>query len=337
VEDPDTVACHAAALAASEGLVVSTSDENAVEVRIPDTLNQLGLRFVRSELGYETGLPSGVPVNFDGFQPIPRHASGEQIPGGIMSIDHVAINVLDVDATLDKLEKVVPWSQVRTFDEHRLARPLRAVTIGSPTSEGLLTVVQPTAQHSVFQQALQANGGVSVHHVALRCSDIISFADHMAAQGRWAVMPPPDRAYYDMVRPMALKFVDEADFEKLATHGMLIDCSGDCAIVQVFLPYLGDVPNVFFELIGRLPPRHQDSSRMAAPGCGGFGDANVTRLYDCLVSAVDQPPVEWARGAVPTTPRARRSLPAQRPAGRRAAAARAAGRPRGGAARAQAA
>jgi 4-hydroxyphenylpyruvate dioxygenase-like putative hemolysin len=197
VDDPDAFACRAAELDVCEPAAIQPEGEGAVEIRMPDVLGDLGLRLVKSPVEEVDGLPSGAPVLFDGFEPIEAAAPRQEIPGAVIGIDHVAINVPDADATLDKLKKVLAWTHFRSFDERRLARPLRAVTIGSPTTEGLLTVVQPTAQRSVFQQVLQAHGGVSVHHIALRCSDIIRFADHMAGLGHWSVMPPPDRRYYD--------------------------------------------------------------------------------------------------------------------------------------------
>jgi 4-hydroxyphenylpyruvate dioxygenase len=287
---PDVVAGRAIALAGQAGGTSPTLCPAGIELSRPDLLGDLALRFLDGPLLASETLPSGIPLGIPGFAPLAHDAEEPDAPGSIVGIDHVAITVPDVATVSGWLGSLLGWTHFRTFEERVLDRPLNAVTLGSPTSEGLLTIVQPTSADSVFRRALNANGGVGVHHIALRCSDVIRLVDHLARHHRWACMPPPSGDYYEAIRPTALEFLSESEFELMRRYGMLFDAAGDCALIQVFLPYLCDIPGVFFELIGRVPRRGGAKPAVVAPGCGGFGDGNVTRLYDCLVRAIDAPP-----------------------------------------------
>jgi 4-hydroxyphenylpyruvate dioxygenase len=262
-----------------------------MEVRMPAMLKQIGLRFLSSELAPGPGLLSGVQNGLAGFsRGKDASTSGPAAPGGIVSIDHIAINVNDARTVSERIKEVLEWHFFREFKEDILQRPLSALTLSSDTAEGLLTFVQPTRKKSVFADTLTANGGACVHHIALNCENILQFADHMAGRGLWETMPAPDENYYRELKPIALAFLDEDEFEKLQRYGMLLDAGEDCALIQVFLPYLNDMPGIFIELIGRIPRRGSVTSQATAPGCGGFGDHNVTHLYDCMVKAVTQDP-----------------------------------------------
>jgi 4-hydroxyphenylpyruvate dioxygenase len=278
--------------------VMRVMEHGIIDVSMPQTTGRIGLRFVASERCPVANSPSGMPRGIPGFELSPEALTpAPSVPGGIIGIDHIAINVKSVPSICERLIQVTGWTFFRAFDESILRRPLNAITLQSQTAEGLLTIVQPTSASSIFDHTLRANGGTCVHHIALRCENILQFADFMFTRGLWETMPAPSPEYYREIRPIALDFVDDGEFRKLQRYGMLLDFENDCALIQVFLPYLGDVPGVFFELIGRVPRRGARLEGPPAPGCGGFGDRNVTELYDCLVRAVDQ----WPGGRVSPT------------------------------------
>ena len=282
-----------AVLCADRDETMTPRTHRMVDVSLPHTLGGMGLRFTEAELAHADGIPSGIARGVGGFDLLDANATTRPgAPGGVIGIDHVAINVKEVPEVCARLQAITGWTFFRAFKEEVLHRPLTATTIQSETAEGLLTIVQPTADDSIFAHALAAAGGASVHHIALRCEDILQLADYLFARGMWETMPPPAPDYYREVEPLASEFMSDEAFSKLRRYGMLLDFQDDCALVQVFLPYLGDVPGVFFELIGRLPRRGAHSNRRPAPGCGGFGDRNVTELYDCLLRAVNQWPGE---------------------------------------------
>ena len=290
VDNPSILAARAADLV--DGTFVTAPNEYpaGVGLGLPGLLGDIMLRLLDGPRSALDGMPSGVPQAIPGFEPLVPAAGAVAMPGGVIGIDHVAVTVPDVPSVSGQLSGLLGWEHFRTFEEDELRRPLSAVTLASPTAEGLLTFVQPTRKDSVFQRALDANGGVSVHHIALRCTDIVKLVDNLARAGRWTCMPSPPDAYYDDLRDVALDYVDEHEFDVIRRNGLLLDPCGECALVQVFLPYLGDGPGVFFELIGRVQRRGERTQTAPPPGCGGFGDGNVTRLYDCLVQGIDEPP-----------------------------------------------
>jgi 4-hydroxyphenylpyruvate dioxygenase len=279
----------------ADGETLTASEDHLQDVSLPRALGDIGLRFVESELHSVAHVPSGIPRGIPGF---PRwqepFMASPAIAGGIVGIDHIAINVPNVRDVCDRLMPLTGWTFFRQFDEDTLHRPLAATTIQSATKEGLLTIVQPTSASSIFEHTLRAHGGSCVHHIALRCENVLRFAESMSARGLWETMPAPPSQYYREIKSFALDFLSEPEFEQLQRFGMLLDFEKDCGLIQVFLPYLGDVPGVFFELIGRVARRGERSCVPPAPGCGGFGDRNVTELYDCLLRGVDQWPGQMA-------------------------------------------
>lgn len=280
-----------AGLKDNAGEVMRPRGTAIIDVSMPNTIGPISLRFVGSELYPVSNVPSGMSRAFPGFELLREgFTTAPSVPGGIIGIDHIAVNVKRVPEVCERLKQLTGWTFFRVFEEDILQRPLNAITIQSPTTEGLLTIVQPTNSSSIFEQTLRANGGTCVHHIALRCANVLHFADYMFARGLWDIMPAPSSEIYRSIKSIALEFLDEEEFRKLQRYGMLLDFENDCALIQVFLPYLGDVPGVFFELIGRVPRRGTHVQRPPAPGCGGFGNRNVTELYDCLIRAVNQWP-----------------------------------------------
>lgn len=267
----------------------------AMDVSLPNVLGRLSLRFLASDVYPSPSFVSGIPSGMPGFTPCAAEEMKTQLttfaPGGITSIDHIAVNVSNVNQASQRLRTLTAWAPFRVFEEEALHRPLSAVTLSSVSHEGLMTIVQPTNKSSIFEHALQANGGVYVHHIALRCADILQLAAFLSERGTWQSMPPPAANYYEEIRPMALDFLTPDAFDKLQHYGMLLDFEEDCALVQVFFPYLDDVPGVFFELISRVPRLNQAAPQTPAAGCGGFGDRNVRQLYDCLVKGTHQLPM----------------------------------------------
>ncbi len=295
VADPEYAHAHlSSTVQADQGESLQVYPSGLMDLKLPNLLGHLRLRFLHSKLHAAPHCTSGIPYGIQGFTPCTSEDGTAQapafLPGGISSIDHVAINVRNVNAVCERLQALTTWTPFRVFDEAILHRPLGALTLSSQTQEGLLTIVQATKRSSIFEHALQDNGGPYVHHIALRCDDIFQLADALSAHGAWKSMPPPAANYYNDIRSTALQFLPPAKFDKLQHYGMLLDFEDNCALVQVFLPYLDDVPGVFFELISRVPRLDQPVQQIPAAGCGGFGDRNVAQLYDCLIRGVGQLP-----------------------------------------------
>ena len=296
VDDLNAAAAHLAAKLHSEGFAPPVIEpDGTLKVCLPSHLGPLELRFLRSKMTPSDILPSGTPCPTFCHDSMGEATQIVRTPvSGVIGIDHVAINVGDVPRVSGTLRTLTEWVPFRKFTEEALLRPLTALTLGSATAEGLLTVVQPTTADSIFQKTLEANGGASVHHIALRYRNLLNFAGTLEAKGVWRTMPPPDNEYYRSIQSLAKDFMDDRSFEMMKRYGMLLDFEGDCAIIQVFLPCIDIKLGVFFELIERLH-RLDDSEHVAEPlplpGCGGFGDLNVRHLYDCLVQGVLQAPL----------------------------------------------
>ncbi len=293
VTDEEAAYAHLSSTLHEPGESLQRHDSGSIDVHLPKLLGRLSLRFLSSDLHATSSAQSGIPNGMKGFTPCApdkANQSSSFLPGGITSIDHIAVNVSDVSQVSQRLRSLTAWAPFRVFDEAALHRPLSALTLSSSTCEGLMTIVQPTNKSSIFEHALQANGGTYVHHIALRCADILQLADALSARGAWQSMPPPAASYYEEIRSTALDFLTLSAFEKLQHYGMLLDFEENCALVQVFLPYIDDVPGVFFELISRVPRLNEAHHHTPAAGCGGFGDRNVAQLYDCLIRGISQLP-----------------------------------------------
>ncbi len=330
VADPDEAYSHLSGALQHEGTEsLQRHSSGAMDVSLPNALGQLSLRFLASDVYESPSFSSGIPRGMPGFIPCASAEVSEEVnaqtmafaPGGITSIDHIAVNVKNVSQVSQRLRALTAWAPFRIFDEQAIHRPLSAITLSSESCEGLMTLVQPTNKNSIFEQALQANGGVYVHHIALRCEDILQLADFLSERGTWQSMPSPAASYYEKIRPIALDFLTPDAFDKLQRYGMLLDFEEDCALVQVFFPYLDDIPGVFFELISRVPRLNQAAHHIPAAGCGGFGDRNVAQLYDCLIRGVHQLPMsinlatkqekqERQPVSIPTLPETHNPLPA---------------------------
>src|SRR5262249_48605286 len=132
--------------------VAEDTDDKVLNVALPGALGGIGLRFVEAELHPAEHVPSGIPRALPGFSLAPGPlATTPCVPGGVVSIDHAAVNVNDVPSVRDRLARVTGWRFFRRFDQDSLQRPLSATTIQSPTTEGLLTIVQPTHKSSIFE------------------------------------------------------------------------------------------------------------------------------------------------------------------------------------------
>ena len=269
-------------------------NKNVLDIDWHDMMGNTYLRFVEQDTHNSSSAhPSGTPEHLHGFKSVKQNKCLMN-RGGVVGIDHIAVAVPNVNIVHEQMNRLLAWDLFRVFSEDILERPLSAVTLSSASREGLLTLTQPTAAHSVVGDFLRCNQGIGVHHIALRCGDLLQFAQHMSDCNLWNPMPSPSTAYYESIETQALHFLTQQEFATLQRLGMLFDGNDEeCGLIQVFLPYLNrNIPSVFFELAGRVRKRvtHDsvDQVHTVTAGCGGFGDNNVTHLYDCMVKCIHQ-------------------------------------------------
>lgn len=191
-------------------------------------------------------------------------------PTFLTRIDHLAINVEDMNQWTDYYEKVFDFQFLNEFKKDEVSSEtssLMTKALQNGTERIKFPIVEPAPgkKKSQVQEFLDYNQGAGIQHVALLTDDILKAVENLQKNG-FQFLYTPD-AYYEVL-PQRVGEIDEP-IEKLRQMGILVDRDDEGYLLQIFGHPMHDRPTLFFEIIQRK-------------GSRGFGNGNIRALFESV-------------------------------------------------------
>jgi 4-hydroxyphenylpyruvate dioxygenase len=207
-----------------------------------------------------------------GYQPT-RHWQAAQ-PTGLRLIDHVVCNVElgTMDEWAAYYATIMGFSQLHHFNDEQISTEYTALmskVLWDGEGRIKLPINEPAdgKKKSQIEEFLDFYHSPGVQHMALATDDIVSTVSAMRDNGV-RFLSVPDTYYDDLRLRLDWSRID-ADIDRLAELGILVDQDDEGYLLQLFTKNVQDRPTVFFEII----ERH---------GSRGFGVGNFKALFEAI-------------------------------------------------------
>ena len=207
-----------------------------------------------------------------GYQPTSHWAPATGT--GLARIDHVVCNV-----ELGKMNDwakyyadIMGFSQLHHFDDEAISTDFTALmskVLWDGEGRIKLPINEPAEgkKKSQIEEFLDFYKTPGVQHMALATEDIVTTVSSMRENGV-RFLRVPDTYYEDLRARLDWSRID-ADIDRLADLGILVDQDDEGYLLQIFTKNVQDRPTVFFEII----ERH---------GSRGFGVGNFKALFEAI-------------------------------------------------------
>ncbi|HEX9642979.1 MAG TPA: 4-hydroxyphenylpyruvate dioxygenase [Acidimicrobiia bacterium] len=207
-----------------------------------------------------------------GYQPTRNWSRAEGT--GLRAIDHVVCNVElgAMDRWAAFYADIMGFTQLHHFDDEQIATEYTALmskVLWDGTGRIKLPINEPAdgKRKSQIEEFLDYYQTPGVQHLALATDDIIATVSAMRANGL-RFLRVPDAYYADLRNRLDWDRID-ADIDRLAELGVLVDQDDEGYLLQIFTKNVQDRPTVFYEVI----ERH---------GSTGFGVGNFKALFAAI-------------------------------------------------------
>lgn len=207
-----------------------------------------------------------------GYKPTKHWAPAD--PTGIKLIDHVVCNVElgKMDEWARYYASIMGFSQLHHFSDEQIATEYTALmskVLWDGEGRIKLPINEPAEgkKKSQIEEFLDYYRSPGVQHMALATDDIVSTVSAMRDNGVRFLRVPPTY-YEDLKQRLDWSRID-ADIDRLAELGILVDQDDEGYLLQIFTKNVQDRPTVFYEII----ERH---------GSAGFGVGNFQALFEAI-------------------------------------------------------
>ncbi|HEU4963353.1 MAG TPA: 4-hydroxyphenylpyruvate dioxygenase [Bacilli bacterium] len=185
-------------------------------------------------------------------------------------IDHLALNVENMNQWTDFYERVFGFNLLREFNKEDVSSDTsslmtKAMQNGSELVKFPIVEPAPGKKKSQVQEFLDYNSGPGVQHIALLTDDILTCVEQLQQNGIQFLYTPD--TYYDML-PARVGDIDEP-LPELNRLNILVDRDHEGYLLQIFAQPIHDRPTLFFEIIQRK-------------GSRGFGNGNIRALFQAV-------------------------------------------------------
>ncbi|KAJ9554723.1 hypothetical protein OSB04_009337 [Centaurea solstitialis] len=259
--------------------------ENAVVIAEIQVYNDSVLRFI----SYAKPKTDTAYAFLPGFEPIDASSSFQGQDYGIRRLDHTFGSVPNLDSVVDYIKSFTGFHEFagfRTEDVGTAESGLNTMALACNNEAVVLGLGEPvygTKRRSPFETYLDHNEGPGFQHLALESEDIFWTLREMKKRsgfGGFEFHPAPPAAYYRNLKKRIGDGLSDDQLKACEELGILADRNGDGTLLQIFTKPVGDRPTIIIEIIQRMGcmiDKHKQK-----PGCGGFGEGNVSELFKCL-------------------------------------------------------
>ncbi|GGQ69142.1 MULTISPECIES: 4-hydroxyphenylpyruvate dioxygenase family protein [Kitasatospora] len=190
-------------------------------------------------------------------------------PGGLLSLDHVAIVVPggQLDASVEWAVRGLGFREIfREYIEVG-AQAMDSRVVQSPCGSVTFTLLEPDTSRSAGQidGFLEAHGGAGVQHVAFSTASITASVRELSDRGV-AFLSTPGAYYRALEARLGPTGIPVAD---LRDTNVLVDRDHGGELFQIFARSTHPRRTFFLELVERR-------------GAGSFGTANIKALYEAV-------------------------------------------------------
>ena len=199
---------------------------------------------------------------------------------GLRLVDHVVCNVElgSMDRWAAYYADIMGFRQLHHFDDEQISTEYTALmskVLWDGEGRIKLPINEPAdgKKKSQIEEFLDFYKTPGVQHMALATDDIITTVSAMRDNGV-RFLRVPETYYADLRRRLDWSLID-ADIDRLADLGILVDQDDEGYLLQIFTKNVQDRPTVFFEII----ERH---------GSSGFGVGNFKALFEAIEREQDE-------------------------------------------------
>lgn len=201
----------------------------------------------------------------------PRHVPAPST-AGFTHVDHVVCNVERMDEWAEFYARVMGFTQLHHFNDEQISTEYTALmskVLWDGDGRIKLPINEPAEgkKKSQIEEYLDFYHGPGVQHIALATDDIVSTVSTLRDQGV-DFLYVPDTYYEDLRNRLDWSLID-AEVDRLAELGVLVDQDDEGYLLQLFTKNVQDRPTVFYEVI----ERH---------GSRGFGVGNFQALFESI-------------------------------------------------------
>ena len=195
-------------------------------------------------------------------------------PAGLTLVDHVVCNVDlgEMDRWAKYYADIMGFTQLHHFNDEQISTEYTALmskVLWDGNGRIKMPINEPAdgKKKSQIEEYLDFYQTAGVQHMALATDDIIKTVSHMRKAGVRFLTTP--KSYYEDLKTRLDWSIIDADLDKLAELGILVDQDEEGYLLQIFTKSVQDRPTVFYEII----ERH---------GSLGFGVGNFQALFEAI-------------------------------------------------------
>ncbi|KVH90690.1 hypothetical protein Ccrd_007270, partial [Cynara cardunculus var. scolymus] len=223
-----------------------------------------------------------------GFEPIESSSSFPGQDYGLRRLDHAFGNVPELASAVNYIKSFTgfhKFAEFRAEDVGTIESGLNSMALACNNETVILGFCEPiygTRRRSQIQTYLEHNEGPGFQHLALESEDIFWTLREMKQRsgfGGLEFMPPPPPTYYRNLKKRIGDALSDDQMKACEELGILVDRTDEDTLLQIFTKPLGDRPTIFIEIIQRKGCMIENNKQK--PGCGGFGEGNISELFKC--------------------------------------------------------